>query len=48
MTERIILRISKEHKFIIAKRAKLRGMTTGEYVRFIATRAARQDWGFEG
>ncbi len=40
-------RLSKEQKFLLKQRAKLRKVTVGEYIRQVMAKAVRLDWGFE-
>ena len=40
-------RLSKEQKFLLKQRAKIRKMAVGEYIRAVMAKAVRLDWGFE-
>lgn len=47
LKERVILRTSIELKVLLRQRAKIRGLSVGEYIRQVLNRAVRLDWGFE-
>ena len=43
----VAFRLSKEQKFLLKQRAKIRKMAVGEYIRAVMAKAVRLDWGFE-
>lgn len=45
--ETMTFRLSKEQKFLLKQRAKIRKITVGEYIRHVLAKAVRLDWGFE-
>lgn len=45
--ETMTFRLSKEQKFLLKQRAKIRKVTVGEYIRHVLAKAVRLDWGFE-